>query len=301
MMNTPDQDSARARLHRLADVLSDYECGHLLNAVTDISAGTRFWEGDFGLLYNEHAKLRYFRIGRNPNTGNSPLVGPPPKGGPFIPIPVAKSYPDAPRVEMPPPMDVAGSLGTLLLRRRSRRAYDGGNISLRQLSTLLRYACGVAGDVPGYGYDRLPLRTFPSHGGLQAPEVYVCARAVQGIEPGLYHYAPLPHALESLNEGDHSDEVCRLAFGEDHVRRAAAVLFCAGCYGRLRWKYGDRAYRFICVDTGFVGQSVYLVAEALGLGVCAISGFAQDAAEEFLGIDGKEEIALLLMSLGSIS
>ena len=54
----------------------------------------------------------------------------------------------------------------------------------------------------------------------------------------------------------------------------------------------------MCMDVGFVGENLYLCAEALGLGACAISGFAQDKAEELLGIDGKGEIALMLMTLG---
>jgi nitroreductase len=39
-------------------------------------------------------------------------------------------------------------------------------------------------------------------------------------------------------------------------------------------------------------------AEALGLGACAISGFAQDGIEELLGLDDKEEIVLMLLTVG---
>ena len=52
------------------------------------------------------------------------------------------------------------------------------------------------------------------------------------------------------------------------------------------------------MDVGFLGENLYLVAEALNLGACAISGFAQDAAEELLGVDGKRELALLLLTIG---
>jgi hypothetical protein len=46
------------------ELLSDDECRYLAHTVGDIAAGERFWEGDFGLLYNEYAKLRYFKVGR---------------------------------------------------------------------------------------------------------------------------------------------------------------------------------------------------------------------------------------------
>jgi SagB-type dehydrogenase family enzyme len=98
--------------------------------------------------------------------------------------------------------------------------------------------------------------------------------------------------------GDHRPRLQELAFGEDYVARAGAILLITMVYDRLRWKYGDRAYRFACMDVGFLGENVYLVAEALGLGACAISGFAQDAAEELLGVDGKRELVLLLLTIG---
>jgi hypothetical protein len=36
----------------------------------------------------------------------------------------------------------------------------------------------------------------------------------------------------------------------------------------------------------------------MGLGVCAIAGFMDDAIEQFLEVDGRNEIALLLTTIG---
>jgi SagB-type dehydrogenase family enzyme len=79
-----------------------------------------------------------------------------------------------------------------------------------------------------------------------------------------------------------------------------AVFMITGCFDRLRWKYGERAYRYMCMDIGYLGQSLYLVGEALGLGVCAIAGFMDDAIEQFLGVDGRDEIPLLLTTVGIV-
>lgn len=84
-------------------------------------------------------------------------------------------------------------------------------------------------------------------------------------------------------------ELQELAYGEPHLATAGAVLLVTVVYDRLRWKYGDRAYRFACTDVGFLGENVYLAAEAMGLGCCALSGFAQDATESLLGVDGARE------------
>ena len=72
----------------------------------------------------------------------------------------------------------------------------------------------------------------------------------------------------------------------------------AGNHERLRWKYGERAYRFLCIDAGVLPEDLLLTAEALGLGACAISGFADDLVEELLEINGRDEIALLLVTVG---
>ena len=284
--------SARDELRRLAGLLSDEECRHLLSVVNDVAAGERFWEGDFGLLYNEYAKLRFFRMGRNVPT--APAIE---RDG-FVPDSITKSYPDAHHVPLPRPPALPASLDETLAQRRSRRSYTGAAIDLDRLSALLHYGVGVTATVPAYGFERLPLRTFPSHGGLQSPEVYVWADAMEGLEAGLYHYEPRSHGLELLRRGDHRRRLQALAFGEGYVAQAAVVLLITVVYDRLRWKYGDRAYRFACMDVGFLGENVYLVAEALGLGACAVSGFAQDAAEEHLSIDGKGELAMLMLTLG---
>jgi nitroreductase len=55
------------------------------------------------------------------------------------------------------------------------------------------------------------------------------------------------------------------------------------------------------MDSGFLGQNLYLAAEALSLGACAISGFAQDVIERLLSVDGKEEIPLMLFTIGMLS
>lgn len=290
--------SAKTELQRLVDLLSEYECGHLLSAVQDVAHGERFWEGDIGLLYNEYVKARFFNIGRN--TSNIVPAGPAASDDIFAPIPMVKAYTDAERVQLPAAQPPQGDLGTLLHQRRSRRDYTGAAISAAQLSTMLQASCGATEFVSGYGYTRLPLRSFPSSGGLQSPEVYISVQAVEGISPGIYHYHPIDHVLELLKPGQHGETLQNLSLGQPYVASAAAVFLISGYYERLRWKYGERAFRYMCMDVGFLAQNIYLVGEALKLGVCAIAGFVDDAVEDLLGINGQDEVGLLLVTVGSL-
>lgn len=283
---------AKEELHHLVDLLSDYECMNLLRVVRDVATGERFWEGDSGLLYNEYVKLRFFRVG---NVPAAPAVDP----KAFVPMCITKSYSGAQRVSLPQPSALTGLLQETLMRRRSRRDYQDSAIRLGQLSALLYYGCGVTATVPAYGFNNLPLRAFPSHGGLQSPEVYMVARAVEGLDTGIFHYEPRSHSLELLQRGDYGNRLRALAFGEEYIAQAAVTFLVTAVYDRLRWKYGERAYRFACMDVGFLGENLYLVAEDLGLGACAVSGFAQDAAEQLIDVDGKQELALLLLTVGA--
>lgn len=287
--------SAKAEINRLVGVLSEYECAHLLSSFQDVAAGERFWETEITAVYNEHVKTRLSQLGQGPTEVPS---GPVNGESIFAPIPIVKSYPGAARIALPEPGTLNMPLGDALHERRSRREYTGEAIELEQLATMLHHACGVTGYISGYGYRRLPLRTFPSSGGLQAPEVYLSIQAVNGVEPGLYHYHVVDNELELMRPGQLGPLLSALSFQQPYLAKASVVFLITGCFERLRWKYGQRAYKYMCIDAGYLGQNIYLVAEAMSLGACAIAGFVDDALEQLLGVDGRNEMILLLTAVG---
>lgn len=293
------EDAARHELTKLVELLEDEECRYLLSLVSDTAAGLRVWEGDAGILYDEYVKLRKFRLRRDAAGGA--IVAGPPRSHEFEVIPVSKVYEGAGRLCLPTAFSPMPPLDAVLLRRRSRRDYSGTPLTLEALSAMLYFGAGVPGYTEGYGYGRLALRTFPSHGGLQSPELYVYVSNVSGIRPGLYHYVPPVHELEVLGQDDMSGVLAEIAFGEQHVTAAAVVFVCTGVYSRLKWKYGERSYRFMCIDSGCLLENLQLAAEALGLGACGLSGFAQDAVEEFLHLERGQEVPMWLMTLGNLA
>jgi SagB-type dehydrogenase family enzyme len=292
------ESSAKAELQRLVDLLSEYESQHILAVLSDVTAGERFWEHDIGLLYNEYVKARYFDLSRN--LSSIIPAGPAHDDEPFAPIPLLKSYPDAVRLRLPPPTGAPMPVTDAITRRRSRRDYARRPLTPDQLSTLLHFSVGTSRFGAGYGYIRWPLRSFPSSGGLQVPEVYVAIRDVADVDAGLYHYQPVDHALELMRSGRHDEILAAIGIGQPYIASAAAVLVITGYYARANWKYGARAFRYMCMDVGFAGENLYLVAEALGLGVCAVAGFIDDALERLLGVDSHDEIPMLLLTVGAI-
>jgi hypothetical protein len=118
-------------------------------------------------------------------------------------MPIAKSFDATECVTLPDPEPFELSVGEALRRRRSRRDYVLRPLPGAQLATMLHVAGGITGRTQGYGYKRLPLRTFPSSGDLQVPEIYVAIQSVDAAAPGLYHYRPVDGALELLRPGSH--------------------------------------------------------------------------------------------------
>ena len=60
------------------------------------------------------------------------------------------------------------------------------------------------------------------------------------------------------------------------VLPASVVLVITAIFQRTRWKYQDRAYRYILLDAGHLGENLYLTATSLGLGPCGIGAFLDD-------------------------
>jgi SagB-type dehydrogenase family enzyme len=293
-----DSDSPRQKLRDAVELLSDDESDHLLGTILRVVSGERYWESDIAVLYNEYVKARYFDLRRD--LSSIIPAGPAHDDEPFAPIPLVKPHDGATRLELGPTLAPGLSVVEAIAGRRSRRDYLDAPVSLERLSTLLHFGAGTTGHGRGYGYAKWPLRSFPSSGGLQVPEFYVAIRNVSGVDPGLYHYAFVDHALELIRPGDHDEILAAIAIGQPYVATAAFVLVVTGCYDRASWKYGERAFRYLCMDVGFAAENLYLVGEALGLGVCAVAGFIDDALERLLGLEPRAEFPMLLVTVGPL-
>ena len=198
-------------------------------------------------------------------------------------------------IPLPEP-DLTGdpNLWRLLHSRRSRREFEAGRpLAAEKLSALLWATQGVTAR-----YGDVLFRTAPSAGGLYPIETYLLVRAVEGIEPGIYHFRPHPFDLEFLKKGDLARDVAAAALGQRMVMAAQVTFIWTAIVERSRWKYRQRAYRYIYLDAGHIGENLYLAAGALGLGVCAIGAFFDDKANAIIGVDGREETVIYLAAVG---
>jgi SagB-type dehydrogenase family enzyme len=133
---------------------------------------------------------------------------------------------------------------------------------------------------------------------LYPVETYLVVNSVETIKPGVYHYAVPDHALEQLKAGDYSAEIARAALDQEMAQRANVVFVWTGVFGRSKWKYKQRAYRYVYLDAGHIAQNLALAAEALGLGSCQIAALYDEEANDLLGVDGEEESTIYMTSVG---
>jgi len=185
-------------------------------------------------------------------------------------------------------------LWQLLSHRRSRRDYDaGGVLTGEHLSALLWATQGITAR-----YGEFLFRTAPSAGGLYPIETYLSIRAIEGFEPGIYHFRPHAFDLELIRRGDHSKQLAEAALGQMIVRGAQVSFIWSAVVARSKWKYRQRAYRYIYLDAGHIAGNLYLAGEALGLGVCGIGALFDDMVNDIVGLDSLEETVVYMATVG---
>jgi SagB-type dehydrogenase family enzyme len=161
------------------------------------------------------------------------------------------------------------------------------------LSQLLWASQGITGEVGGFG-----LRTAPSAGALYPVETYLVIHEVETIDPGVYHYDVEHHQLEQLRIGDFRAQVAHAALDQRMAAQANVVFVWTAVFGRSKWKYKQRAYRYVYLDAGHVAQNLALAAVGLDLGSCQIAALYDEEANELLGVDGVEESTIYMTVVG---
>ncbi len=206
-----------------------------------------------------------------------------------------------PQRELPPPRRRDMPLWDAIAARRSCRRFADQPIDARDLAGLLEAAYGVTHAFESDdGRRALPLRAVPSGGALYPLELYIAALRVDGLGPGLYHFDPLKPALGVARDSLTADAVASLSTYPEIVVGSAAIIFVAAVFGRTRFKYGVRGYRFALLEAGHVGQNVLLAATALGLGAVPLGGYYDRLTDEFLGLDGVNESTLYTLAVGGV-
>lgn len=184
-----------------------------------------------------------------------------------------------------------GSLAQTLSNRRSTRRYTGEPLTLAELQALLDFTYQPQ-HYTDQGFDG-----SPGYFDLSLIETFVAVSSVTGLEAGCYYYAPKAQELRQIRFKNFRRELHYLCLQQDLGRDAGAVIFHTADLQRAIGQYGDRAYRYLHLDAGHLGQKLNLAAIYLNLGVSGIGGFFDNAVNEILGIPADEAV-LYITTLG---
>ena len=195
------------------------------------------------------------------------------------------------------PIDQEGgkSLWEAIAQRRSIREFSDRSIRFSELSRLLWATQGITLKAGGFEF-----RASPSAGALYPIDTYLIVNRVEEISPGLYHYSVKKAELILLKEGHFGSELCQAGLGQEMLEEAACVFVWTAMVERSKWKYRERAYRYIYMDVGHIGQTLYLAATALNLGCCTVGAFFDEEVDRLVGVDGRNEISVYLGAVGHV-
>lgn len=192
----------------------------------------------------------------------------------------------------------------LLERRTTCRNFDGQrSISRELLAQLLQRTVKAQAVVQVEADTEFLKKNVPSGGGLHATETYLLVQRVDDLQPGLYHYHPVQHALVALPR--HCDrplqEVANaMLSGQDWFADAAVHLVLVPRYARTYWKYRNhaKAYRALLLDVGHISQALYMAATERGMAAFVTAAINEGDTEVAFGLDGITQSPVAIVGVG---
>lgn len=178
----------------------------------------------------------------------------------------------------------------LLEGRESIRKFNDKPLELKELSNLLWAANGLK--------ESGKKRTIPSAGALYPLEIYVLVRNVNGLSQGIYRYDQDQNSLVLIGSQDRSKELLKGAIRQEWVATAPVIILISYLKSKTESKYGEKAKVFIPLEAGASMQNIYLMAQTLGLGTCAVGAFNEEEIKRIFNL--KEETPIILMPVGKI-
>lgn len=197
---------------------------------------------------------------------------------------------------------LGADLGTVLAARRSCRSYAERDLSPADLAPLLQRSLRTQRMWMSKEGLSVALHPYPSGGACDEITTLVALRGTAAA-PHTPVLATYSNHTNDLNVVPESSELAMLilrrfgAAGEVKGLPAAALVFVAD-YGRVALKYEAIAYATILRNVGAIYQTIYLVAQAIGLGACAVGGGWGDVERAIQGAGWPSRVVVGGMLVG---
>ncbi|WP_373543632.1 SagB/ThcOx family dehydrogenase [Chamaesiphon sp.] len=171
---------------------------------------------------------------------------------------------------------------------------DPDSIWWQRLSLFLLCSYGLTARVQTMG-EPMYLRAAPSAGGLYPAEIYLVSRGNKLLPAGLYNYQVKDHTLIHFWANDVWQNVQVACFMHPALMAAELTVITTAVFNRSAWRYQDRAYRRIFLDTGHLLANIELAGSMNGFRPYFIGGFVDRDINELLYLNAEQEGAIVVI------
>lgn len=210
--------------------------------------------------------------------------------------------PPARRLSLPSFADDSALDALARHRATGRNFHPGRALSLQAFSRMMRRTYGALAVSETSGCPVMK-RASASAGSLHAVEAFLLVQNVESLQPGLYHYHPVEHALQPLRALDASTARAQAALfvaQQPWFVDAAVMVILVARFARNFWKYRNHAktYRALILDAGHLSHHQYLVATELGLAAFITAAVNEGDIEDAFGLDPMQEGVIAVTGFG---
>ena len=170
--------------------------------------------------------------------------------------------------------------------------------TLWRLSQLLFGSYGLTARMPTLMGPPVYLRAAPSAGGLYPAELYLVCRGIPALPTGLYNYQCRTHSLIHFWESEVWSVLQDACFWHTVLGSIDIAIVITAVFYRSAWRYEDRAYRRIFLDTGHILGNIELASAFTDYRPHLIGGFSDEMVNDLLYLDSNKEAAIAVIPLG---
>lgn len=119
---------------------------------------------------------------------------------------------------------------------------------------------------------------------------YLYIHRVEGLERGVYCFDRRDRQLYLVSRGDMRYIAKELSLNQDIAGDSAFAVSFISNFDFALQKYGNRGYRYLHYEAGFLGQAFYLGATATGFDATGIGAFIDDDVHTFLKTPAGQQV-----------
>ena len=207
-----------------------------------------------------------------------------------------KAYPVLPTVALEPRAGMTGRSFWQVMQE-TEGAFRDATLDIQSLSAVLGLAYGYTARQRLGGQEYL-YRSVPSAGALYPVEIYVSGAGVSGLPPGLFHYNIHDFTLQQLRDEHESTRIAEtLAIQESENSWISFIL--SGLFFRSSWKYRERAFRYVLLDTGHLVENLASTLAFAELPCSVRYDFVDERLCSLVGLDRIKEACFAVVDVHS--